>query len=139
MALIWLKDSDFLQLIKQDVLNQVTQADHGILETAEATAIKEVQGYLRGKYDLTQIFTPGENRDNLIVMIVTDVLLYHLHSRINPQQIPELRQSRYDEAKRMLGEIRNGAIDLGLPLATDESGQPAKGKLRHSNIQRRNY
>lgn len=41
-------------------------------------------------------WTAGDNRNPLIVSDLIDVTLYHLHSRINPRNIPELRKERYD-------------------------------------------
>lgn len=41
-------------------------------------------------------WTAGDNRNQQIVMYLIDITLYHLHSRINPRNIPDLRKERYD-------------------------------------------
>ncbi len=41
-------------------------------------------------------WTQGDNRNQQIVMYLLDITLYHLHSRINPRNIPDLRKERYD-------------------------------------------
>ena len=44
----------------------------------------------------TTKWTAGDNRNQQIVMYLIDITLYHLHSRINPRNIPDLRKERYD-------------------------------------------
>jgi len=53
--------------------------------------------YFSGKTpDNTTYWTQGDNRNPQIVMYYIDILLYHLHARINPRNIPELRNIRYN-------------------------------------------
>lgn len=40
-------------------------------------------------------WTPGDNRDQKLLMTCVDVALYHLHARISPKAIPDLRTHRY--------------------------------------------
>lgn len=47
-------------------------------------------------------WTEGDNRSSELVMFVVDITLYHLHSRINPRNIPQLRMDRYDHAIKKL-------------------------------------
>lgn len=42
-------------------------------------------------------FTPRDPRNQHLVQMFIDVLLYHLHSRINPRNIPEFRIQRRDD------------------------------------------
>jgi hypothetical protein len=44
----------------------------------------------------TTKWSAGDNRNQQIVMYLIDITLYHLHSRINPRNIPDLRKERYD-------------------------------------------
>lgn len=44
----------------------------------------------------TTKWTAGDNRNQQIVMYLIDITLYHLHSRINPRNVPDLRKERYD-------------------------------------------
>jgi hypothetical protein len=43
-------------------------------------------------------FTKGDNRDAQMVLYLCDIVLFHLHSRIAPRNIPDLRVKRYDAA-----------------------------------------
>lgn len=46
-----------------------------------------------------------DTRNPLLLTYCIDIALYHLHSRINPRQVPELRQTRYDQVIRWLREV----------------------------------
>lgn len=52
----------------------------------------------------------GDNRSQQMVMVMIDVTLFHLHSRIAPQNIPELRLLRYNAAKDWLDAANTGNI-----------------------------
>lgn len=58
----------------------------------------------------------GDTRNELIKMYLIDVVLYHLHGRINPRNIPELRLTRRDEAINWLKMINEGKITVDLPV-----------------------
>jgi hypothetical protein len=58
----------------------------------------------------TTEYTLGDTRNPLIVRMLIDMVLYHIASRINPRNIPELRVNRYDETKTMLDQINKGAL-----------------------------
>ena len=63
--------------------------------------------------DVTK-WTRGDNRNQQIVLYMIDITLYHLHSRINPRQIPELRGMRYTEARSWLKMVASGSITANL-------------------------
>lgn len=44
----------------------------------------------------TTKWTVGDNRDPKMVMTLIDIVLYHIHCRIAPRNIPELRNVRYN-------------------------------------------
>lgn len=78
----------------------------------------------------TEFFTEGDNRNPKIVDVTIDVLLYHMHSRISPRNIPDLRRLRYDGddpqqrggAIGYLKQVQKGIITPDLPV-TDNSDQ----------------
>jgi hypothetical protein len=75
-------------------------ADNSIYVAAQDTA---------GNYpeDATY-WTFGDDRDPLILTYCIDITLYHVHSRINPRNIPQLRIDRYDMAMMWLKGIKTG-------------------------------
>lgn len=68
-------------------------------------------------------YTKGDNRNAQMVSFFIDVVLYHLHSRIAPRNIPDLRVKRYDDAIRWLKEVSKGNhVTADIPLI-----QPTQG------------
>jgi phage gp36-like protein len=59
-------------------------------------------------------------RDAQVKMYVIDLTLYHIHSRINPRNIPDLRLNRRDEAVKWLVMISKGDITVDLPERNEE-------------------
>lgn len=67
-------------------------------------------------------WTLGDNRSQQLVVVMVDIVLYHLHTRIAPQNIPELRVLRYRSAQRWLNDANKGNITPNLPLTTPRAG-----------------
>jgi hypothetical protein len=64
-----------------------------------------------------------DNRNQQLVNYIIDIMLYHLHARISPRNIPELRLERYDNAKAWLTQCAKGdEINAGLPRLTPQQG-----------------
>ncbi len=124
----FLTTQDFLSLIDQATLTAITEDNNTLLDEAEGRAIEEMTAYLNARYNVSDIFEPQE-RNSLIVMYLCDIVLYHLHSRISPDHIPELRKERYRSAKDWLEKTADGFTTPTLPSkATDE-----KTPLRHGS------
>lgn len=132
---------DYKKVIKDDILNRVIQAEPFILYDAERAAQSEIESYLRPRFDVATIFGQvGLNRNALLVMYFVDVVLYHIHSRINPQQIPEIRGIRYERAIDWLRDVTKGLITPDLPTLPVEEGSTANNTaiLYGSKPKRRN-
>lgn len=99
--------------------------------------------------DNATYWTQGDNRNPQIVMYYIDILLYHLHSRINPRNIPELRSLRYNGgpaandvlasyaqagAIGWLKNIEKGKVHLDAPEIIPAAG----GNIRWGSYEKRN-
>jgi signal peptidase I len=75
-------------------------------------------------------WTEGDNRNQQIVMYLLDITLYHLHSRINPRNVPDLRKERYDGnnatqnggAIAWLKRVASGDLTADLPSILPQQG-----------------
>jgi len=77
---------------------------------------------LTGVDPTTAQWQKGDPRNPLIKMHLIDLTLYHLHSRINPRNIPEFRIQRRDDAIKWLNMIAKSLITVDLPkLETPEN------------------
>lgn len=107
--------TDLLSLIDLITLDTITNNNDSLLDEAELKAIEEMSSYLNVRYKVVDIFDNTISKNPLIVMYLSDILLYHLHSRISPDNIPELRLNRYNNAKEWLEKVADGFIDPLLP------------------------
>lgn len=72
--------------------------------------------------DESDFWTAGDNRNPQLVNYFIDIVLYHVHTRIAPRNIPELRVKRYDDAIKWLKMAGRGEITAALPLIQPKSG-----------------
>ena len=120
----FLNKQDFLSLIDQNTLNLLTENNEALL--SETEAIEEITGYLNTRFDTTSIFDKNKERNGLIVMYLCDIVLCHLHARISPDNIPELRQKRYENAKEWLQNAADGFIAPSLPAKKKNNKMPIR-------------
>ena len=86
-------------------------------------------------------FTEGDNRNQKIKEVTIDVVLYNIHSRIAPRDIPDVRRTRYDgfgnkkdsgNALDFLEKVQNGRITLDLPVIVEDDGTTSQNTERFS-------
>lgn len=104
----------------------------GVVNWGVGTAYSVAPGTL--PTDTTK-FTYGDNRDPQMVLYLCDIVLFHLHSRIAPRNIPELRVKRYDAAIEWLKMCATGEVTPNLPLLQPHQGNRIRygGNLKQIN------
>lgn len=119
---MFITDDDYSILIQDDILLRIIEDNPDIRIEAELFAQKTVEAYLRSKYDVVAIFEKtGEDRDRDVLIYTLDIAIHLLHSRINPDQIPQIRIDRYNAAMTWLNKIAKQDISPNLPtLPTEE-------------------
>jgi phage gp36-like protein len=105
-------EADFYTYIKADVLDRVIEQNPMFLEEAILAAKEEIDSYISGSYETALLFA---NPSKHFKMLWIDITLYHLHSRISPRQIPELRGIRYDNAIDFLKRVGEGKLNPDYP------------------------
>lgn len=91
--------------------------------TAEASGVwAEITSQSAQPLNNTRYWQEGDSRPQDILGVYIDVCLYHIHSQINPRNIPELRMNRRDEGISWLKLINEGKVTPGLPLIVPEQG-----------------
>lgn len=83
----------------------------------------------------TSVWTKGDNRSQQLVSAVVDICLYHVHSRIAPRNIPDLRVKRYDDAISWLKKAAAGEVTPSLPLIEPKRGASIRygGNVKNVN------
>ena len=117
----FLTNEDYKPQIRDWIRNLVTNDDPAIQTKSELAAQAEMESYLRDRYKVGEIFeAEGEARNALLVMYMVDITLYHLHSNISPENVPELRGIRYEAAINWLKAVAKGSISPNLPEHTSD-------------------
>lgn len=128
----FLTQNDYLQVIQEDILIMVTENNPTNRLMAENSSMEQMKSYLCTRYDVEAIFAAtGAQRNSLIVQLLIDISLYHLHARIDPEMIPDIRRERYKNAIEWLKDVANELINpVGLPLLTADDGSIESGFRR---------
>ena len=125
----FLSEADYIDHIQDAQLTALTVGDGTARTRMETKVQEEISIALRVRYDVDTIFAQtGNARNQLVVMLMVDMVLYHLHKRINPGQVPELRLSAYNNAKEDLDKIASGMYAVDLPLEGDADGDGTDDK-----------
>ena len=120
----FLSAEDYKTLIKDPILAQVTGSQDIVRTEAELMAQQEMESYLNHRYDVVNIFNKtGDDRNPLIVMYLIDCVLYHIHARITPRNMPQVRVDRYNAAMMWLEKVADGKISPDLPVKEDGDGE----------------
>ncbi len=120
---MFLSEQDYTTLVDQRALEVITQESGEHRDDAEASAIEEISGYLRPKYDCDAIFkAEGDDRNKKIVQVACDIALYHLVSSQPGKMGYDIRKERYEAAVKWLEKVAAGSVTPNLPLATKEDG-----------------
>ena len=101
------------------------EPDWQIVDRAIAYACELADGYLMGRYAL-----PLETAPSILRHLCTDIARHWLHQRrINAAELPKPLQAAYDNAVKLLVQIRDGKIHLGVraAAAATEKPQPEGG------------
>ncbi len=116
----FLNSDDLLQAIDNYTLNGITENNPQLIDIAENRAIEEMKSYLNIRFDVVAIFDPL-SKNQLVVMYLVDMVLYHLHARISPDHIPDLRKERYQTARTWLEQVADGFAAPLLPHKNPET------------------
>lgn len=74
----------------------------------------------------TTYWTMGDNRSQMIVTTQIACVLYWVHNRIAPRNIPDLRVKTYDDAIKWYQDCANGVVTPNLPAKQPRQG----GRIR---------
>lgn len=125
----YLQKSDYTLKIAYKHLDAITNqastasglsADE-VRTNCERFAIAEVKSYLSAKYQMDVEYAKDsedepDTRSLRIVEVTIDIALHKLHSTINPNKIPELREKNYNYATEFLRMAQEGKADPQVPV-----------------------
>lgn len=137
--MIFLNDNDLKPFIQNDILQHVIEEDTAVLGQVERIVIEHISSYLQNRYDAAAAFAKADlERNPVVVMYAVDMLLYHVHSRLTPNQIPEIRQLRYENALEWLKSIAKGQLSADLPEKTEQRQNEGNNVFLATELKRNN-
>lgn len=140
----------FLQKLDIDVLlrtyrlNQITDANDVLIDTAASMAEAKIRDALYQYYDVTAIFgTTANARPQNVLTWARHLTIYYLYERVPDEQVPERVVFHYKEVTDLLSDIAKGKIAVDLPrLAVDTDGDgvvETKTKFRWGSVKKRSH
>lgn len=107
---------------------------------------KRVTATYTAKVNTTGIAPPdtskwqeGDVRSALVIMFLLDMVIYHIHARIAPQNVPVIRENRYNAAIKYLRDVQKGDITPDLPPVTDSAGNQITEEIQYNSYPKLKY
>lgn len=131
---------DYDASLHHEILDALVRDDETLVEICEDRAIAEMRGYLSKRYDCNAIFsTTGKKRNQLILMMVIDIAVYHIFCIHNPQKLSQVRKDRYERAVEWMKAVASEEVSIdGAPLLPEEERAKKAELMFKSNPKRIN-
>ena len=113
---------DYDASIHAEILDALTRKDPSLVEICEDRAIAEARCYLSRRYDCDAIFgARGDERNQLVLMMMIDIAIYHTFCIHNPYKLSPIRKERYERAVEWLKMIAAEELSIeGAPMLPEE-------------------
>lgn len=112
--------------LHDEIIETITRGDETIAQAAIDAAAAEACGYLT-RFDTDRIFQAlGARRNQLLLIFVKDIAVWHLINLCNAGTELELREKRYNRAVDWLKAVQKGNVSPDLPEREPKNGKPGK-------------
>lgn len=131
---------DYDASVHREILDALVRDDQSLVEICEDRAIAEMRCYLSKRYDCDAIFSAsGEDRNQLILMMVIDIAVYHIFCIHNPQKLSQIRKDRYERAVEWIRAVADEEISIeGVPMLPEDERASKASLMFKSNRKRVN-
>lgn len=131
---------DYDASVHREILDALVRDDQSLVEICEDRAIAEMRCYLSKRYDCDAIFSAsGEDRNQLILMMVIDIAVYHIFCIHNPQKLSQIRKNRYERAVEWIRAVADEEISIeGVPMLPEDERASKASLMFKSNRKRVN-
>lgn len=131
---------DYDASVHREILDALVRDDQSLVEICEDRAIAEMRCYLSKRYDCYTIFSAsGEDRNQLILMMVIDIAVYHIFCIHNPQKLSQIRKDRYERAVEWMRAVADEEISIeGVPMLPEDERASKASLMFKSNRKRVN-
>ena len=117
-----------------EIINVITRADDGIVDTCIADAVFLAKGYL-SRYDLEALFGTETLAptilDSYLKRVIKSIAVWYLIELSNPNCRVEMYRTAYSDAIEWLGKVQSAKIDPEgwLQRADDPTTERVEGEL----------
>ena len=131
---------DYDASVHREILDALVRDDESLVEICEDRAIAEMRCYLSKRYDCDAIFSAsGTERNQLVLMMVIDIAVYHIFCIHNPQKLSQIRKDRYERAVEWMRAVADEEISIdGVPLLPEDERADKASLMFKSNRKRVN-
>lgn len=124
-------------------LDIICQSSEEIRRQAERTAMEEVAGYVRTRYDIDAAYSRADSERNpLLVQLTVSIALWWLGQWLPGMMGADMRQILYDNAISRLRDIQKGNFTPDFPEYPPD-GDPASGwggnPMRYGSMKKNGY
>ena len=113
---MFLTNDDYRVVTCPSDLEIICQSSEEIRQQAERTAMEEVAGYVRTRYDIDTAYSrTGSERNPLLVQLTVSIALWWLGQWLPGMMGGEMRQTLYDNAIARLKDIQKGNFTPDFP------------------------
>ena len=135
----FLTNDDYRVVTCPSDLEIICQSSEDIRRQAERTAMEEVAGYVRTRYDIDAAYSKTDiQRNPLLVQLTVSIALWWLGQWLPGMLGSEMRQTLYDNAISRLKDIQKGNFTPEFPEYPD-GGDPDSGNAVSRDIQAGNF
>lgn len=140
---MFLTEDDYRVVTCPSDLAIICQSSEEIRQQAERTAMEEVAGYVRTRYDIDAAYAKTDiQRNPLLVQLTVSIALWWLGQWLPGMMGGEMRQTLYDNAISRLKDIQKGNFTPEFPEYPEE-GDPDTGMvgnpMRYGSMKKNGY
>ena len=140
---MFLTNDDYRVVTCPSDLEIICQSSEEIRQQAERTAMEEVAGYVRTRYDIDTAYSRTDSERNpLLVQLTVSIALWWLGQWLPGMMGGEMRQTLYDNAIARLKDIQKGNFTPDFPEYPAD-GDPDTGwggnPMRYGSMKQNGY
>lgn len=138
---MFLSQDDYKVVTSLADLNIICQSSDETRLQAERTAMEEIAGYVRSRYDIDAAFSAQDNERNpLLVQLTVSIALFWLGQWLPGMMGADARQELYDNAIDRLKDIQNGKFTPDFPQYQADDPNSSQGyPMRFGSMRKSNY
>lgn len=107
-----------------EIIDAITRSDDTIIDMIIDENISYMKSFLRARFDVETVFAAtGANRNQVLVKVLKDLVVFEIYSSHNPVQVTEVLKDCRSRAEAWLKAVQREEINPDLPAAVSSSNK----------------